>query len=141
MHIEGDTHIALALEQLFQKLDIDWEEHLSRFVGDVVAYKIGIRKNVRKNHNGLHCIQNVPTPISTKVRKCRFSIFSMIFYYTSHSYYLKVVLLVLIFKAPSWMLAGCQHSSSFSASFLRFVTKICALGPWFEDFFPVKASA
>jgi ubiquinone biosynthesis protein UbiJ len=50
MHMEGDTHIALALEQLFQKLDIDWEEHLSRFVGDVFAYKLGNFARKRKEN-------------------------------------------------------------------------------------------
>lgn len=39
--IEGDTHLAHKFQQLFDKLDIDLEEKLSQFTGDVVAHKIG----------------------------------------------------------------------------------------------------
>lgn len=39
--IEGDTHIAHQFQQLFDKLDIDIEEKLSHFTGDVIAHKIG----------------------------------------------------------------------------------------------------
>jgi len=39
--IEGDTHLAHKFQQLFDKLDIDLEEKLSHFTGDIVAHKIG----------------------------------------------------------------------------------------------------
>jgi len=39
--IEGDTHIAHKFQQLFEKLDIDLEEKLSHFTGDIIAHKIG----------------------------------------------------------------------------------------------------
>lgn len=39
--IEGDTQIAHKFQQLFDKLDIDLEEKLSQFTGDIVAHKIG----------------------------------------------------------------------------------------------------
>lgn len=39
--IEGDTHIAHKFQQLFEQLDIDIEEKLSHFTGDIIAHKIG----------------------------------------------------------------------------------------------------
>ncbi len=39
--IEGDTQVAHKFQQLFEKLDIDLEEKLSKFTGDVIAHKIG----------------------------------------------------------------------------------------------------
>ncbi len=39
--IEGDTQIAHKFQQLFDKLDIDLEEKLSSFTGDVIAHKVG----------------------------------------------------------------------------------------------------
>lgn len=39
--ITGDTELGQAFKRLFDRLDIDWEEHLSRYTGDIVAYKIG----------------------------------------------------------------------------------------------------
>ena len=39
--IEGDTHLAHQFQQLFNKLEIDLEEKLSKITGDVIAHKIG----------------------------------------------------------------------------------------------------
>jgi ubiquinone biosynthesis protein UbiJ len=39
--IEGDTHLAHKFQQLFDQLDIDPEEKLSQFTGDIIAHKIG----------------------------------------------------------------------------------------------------
>ncbi len=39
--ITGDTDTAHKFQQLFDKLDIDWEEKLSQFTGDIIAHKIG----------------------------------------------------------------------------------------------------
>ncbi len=38
--IEGDTQLAHKFQQLFEKLDIDLEEKLSHFTGDILAHKI-----------------------------------------------------------------------------------------------------
>ena len=45
--IEGDVALGQQVKQLFDGLEIDWEGHLARFTGDVVAYQIGsfIRKS------------------------------------------------------------------------------------------------
>lgn len=39
--IEGDTQLAHKFQQLFERLDIDLEEKLSQFTGDVIAHKMG----------------------------------------------------------------------------------------------------
>jgi len=39
--IEGDVHVARRFQDLFEKLDIDWEEQLSRYTGDVIAHRVG----------------------------------------------------------------------------------------------------
>ncbi len=39
--IEGDTQVAHKFQQLFAKLDIDLEEKLSQFTGDIIAHKLG----------------------------------------------------------------------------------------------------
>jgi len=41
VEITGDTQVAQKFQQLFDKLDIDLEEKLSKFTGDIVAHKIG----------------------------------------------------------------------------------------------------
>ena len=39
--IEGDVHVARRFQDLFEKLDIDWEEQLSRYTGDVIDHRVG----------------------------------------------------------------------------------------------------
>lgn len=39
--ITGDMHTGKKFQQLFAKLDIDWEEQLSHYTGDIVAHQIG----------------------------------------------------------------------------------------------------
>jgi len=39
--IRGDTDTAQQLNEMFNALDVDWEEHLSRFTGDIIAHQIG----------------------------------------------------------------------------------------------------
>ncbi len=39
--IEGDTRIGKKFQELFEKLDIDLEEKVSHFTGDIVAHKLG----------------------------------------------------------------------------------------------------
>lgn len=41
VEIQGDAQVAKALQQLLRGVDIDWEEQLSRLVGDVAAHQIG----------------------------------------------------------------------------------------------------
>ncbi len=40
LRIEGDTAIAEALQNLFFSLNIDWEQWLSNYLGDTVAYQL-----------------------------------------------------------------------------------------------------
>lgn len=39
--IEGDTHAVAAVSRFLKGIDIDWEEQLSRFTGDIVAHQVG----------------------------------------------------------------------------------------------------
>lgn len=39
-HIQGDVDTAQLFNQLLQKHHIDWEEHLSKIIGDVTAHKM-----------------------------------------------------------------------------------------------------
>ena len=41
VNIRGDVETGQAFKRLLDSLDIDWEEHLSRLSGDVVAHHIG----------------------------------------------------------------------------------------------------
>ena len=50
LHIEGDVETAKLLNELFFKNSIDWEEHLSQFIGDVTAYKLGSFVRNRKRN-------------------------------------------------------------------------------------------
>lgn len=40
LSIEGDAEFAQLVIDLFEKVEIDWEEHLAQLIGDVPAYKI-----------------------------------------------------------------------------------------------------
>ncbi|NOX76536.1 MAG: sterol-binding protein [Gammaproteobacteria bacterium] len=39
--ISGDVALGQKIQMILDGLDIDWEEHLSHFTGDVVAHKLG----------------------------------------------------------------------------------------------------
>jgi ubiquinone biosynthesis protein UbiJ len=41
VRFSGDTELGQQVKQLFDELDIDWEGHLARFTGDVVAHQVG----------------------------------------------------------------------------------------------------
>lgn len=41
LQVTGDTEVAQQFKDLFAKLDIDWEEHLSHFTGDIFAHQVG----------------------------------------------------------------------------------------------------
>lgn len=41
LRIEGDVQLGQQFKSVLDQLDIDWEEHLSGLVGDVVAHQVG----------------------------------------------------------------------------------------------------
>lgn len=41
VEISGNVELGQQFREILDSLDIDWEEHLSRFTGDVVAHKLG----------------------------------------------------------------------------------------------------
>lgn len=57
IQINGDTHIASVLQNTLREIEIDWEELVSKYTGDTVAYRLGkgaraihaFRKNIHEN--------------------------------------------------------------------------------------------
>lgn len=41
IEIEGDTKTGEAIQKILAKIDIDWEEQLSKITGDVMAHRVG----------------------------------------------------------------------------------------------------
>lgn len=41
VEIRGDVHLAQHLQAIMRNMDIDWEEFLSQYLGDVAAHRIG----------------------------------------------------------------------------------------------------
>ncbi|MFU8838545.1 MAG: SCP2 domain-containing protein [Thiohalomonadaceae bacterium] len=41
VEIEGDVELGQQIQRVFSQIDIDWEEHLARLSGDVIAHQIG----------------------------------------------------------------------------------------------------
>lgn len=41
LHVKGDTEFGFEFKRIIDSMEIDWEEHLSRIVGDVVAHNLG----------------------------------------------------------------------------------------------------
>jgi len=41
VHVEGDTHLAQAFGDFLGGLEVDWEEQLSRLIGDAAAHQVG----------------------------------------------------------------------------------------------------
>lgn len=39
--VSGNTSVATAFREIFQSIDIDWEEHLSKITGDAIAHHAG----------------------------------------------------------------------------------------------------
>jgi len=50
LKIEGDVELANQLRSIFMQVDIDWEEVASKYVGDSVAYQVGLFVNKFKNY-------------------------------------------------------------------------------------------
>jgi len=48
VEISGDAEVGRRFKELLDNMDIDWEEHLSRLTGDVIAHQIG--RSVRAAH-------------------------------------------------------------------------------------------
>ena len=41
MEISGDTNLAQHFQEILRQVEIDWEEHLSHWIGDVAAHQAG----------------------------------------------------------------------------------------------------
>ena len=41
VEIDGDVELGTQIQRVFEQLDIDWEEHISRLTGDIIAHQIG----------------------------------------------------------------------------------------------------
>ena len=41
VEVSGDVSLGQSLQAIVRRIDIDWEEHLSTLVGDVLAYNLG----------------------------------------------------------------------------------------------------
>ncbi len=41
VELEGDARLGRKIQHILDSLDLDWEEQLSRFTGDVVAHQVG----------------------------------------------------------------------------------------------------
>jgi len=41
MEISGDTNLAQRFQEILRQVEIDWEEHLSHWIGDVAAHQAG----------------------------------------------------------------------------------------------------
>jgi ubiquinone biosynthesis protein UbiJ len=50
LKIEGDVEFANQLRSIFMQVDIDWEEIASKYVGDAVAYQVGLIVSRFKNY-------------------------------------------------------------------------------------------
>jgi len=50
LKIEGDVEFANQLRSIFMQVDIDWEEIASKYVGDSVAYQVGLYVKRFKNY-------------------------------------------------------------------------------------------
>lgn len=61
LDLEGDIHVAQHFSTLVKDLNIDWEEHLSRYVGDVAAHQFFSLAEIAKNHlsQGLSHLSNM----------------------------------------------------------------------------------
>ena len=41
MEISGDTNLAQRFQEILRQVEIDWEEHLSHWIGDIAAHQVG----------------------------------------------------------------------------------------------------
>jgi len=73
IEITGDTELGHELSQIIQHIDIDWEEHLSHWIGDIPAHQIGnmIRQFTgwcKNTRNQLR--QNITEYLQEETRQC-----------------------------------------------------------------------
>ena len=60
IYIQGDMHSARRLQHVLKTMDIDWEEQLSRIVGDIPAHQLGnlVRKTSLWGQQTIDKLQN-----------------------------------------------------------------------------------
>lgn len=56
--ISGDVELAQQFSRMFEQIDIDWEEHLSKITGDTVAHQVGksfrgLRSWAKRTHSSM----------------------------------------------------------------------------------------
>ncbi|TEU27278.1 MAG: hypothetical protein E3I13_00370 [Gammaproteobacteria bacterium] len=62
--IHGDVKTAQLLVDLLQQIDIDFEEVLSKYTGDIIAHQVGkLAKNFKASDNPLEAIKNELTTL------------------------------------------------------------------------------
>ncbi len=62
--IHGDVKTAQLLVDLLQQIDIDFEEVLSKYTGDIIAHQVGkLAKNLKASNNPLEAIKNELTTL------------------------------------------------------------------------------
>ncbi|MDQ1362339.1 MAG: ubiquinone biosynthesis accessory factor UbiJ, partial [Pseudomonadota bacterium] len=59
IRISGDTRLGHQFKKVLQQLNIDWEEHLSRYLGDMAAHQLGnaardFAKWMRRSNQSMH---------------------------------------------------------------------------------------
>jgi ubiquinone biosynthesis protein UbiJ len=71
VQISGDIELGQQVKKLFDTIDIDWESHLARFTGDVMAYQLGsfVRKGLAfKRHVAESLHHNVTEYLQEELR-------------------------------------------------------------------------
>jgi len=70
--IHGDVKTAQLLVDLFQQIDIDFEEVLSKYTGDIVAHQIGkLAKNFKTSDNPLEALKDELTALLIAPKKSK----------------------------------------------------------------------
>ena len=63
LKIEGDVELANQLRAIFMRVDIDWEEVASKYVGDSLSYQLGVFARRAKNYQ-LRSVENLRLDVS-----------------------------------------------------------------------------
>ncbi|KTC98583.1 ubiquinone biosynthesis accessory factor UbiJ [Legionella erythra] len=60
IRLSGDTELGYQVKKLFDELDIDWEGHLARFTGDVIAHQLGsfVKRGLAFKKDFTHSMQH-----------------------------------------------------------------------------------
>ncbi len=58
VEIEGDVELGQRFQRIIGRIDLDWEEHLSRLTGDVLAHQVGngVRGLMEWTRNAAHTL-------------------------------------------------------------------------------------